>query len=349
MFYVGLDVHKNYSYSTVMDEGGRVLEQAKIANAKECFRNFFSSLERPVHVAMEATRNWYYLYDIMEDIVDRVHLAHPLKTRAIAHARIKTDKISSSILAHLLRTDLLPSSYIPSKEIRDQKELLRYRASLVGLRTMIKNKVHSLLSKNGLASPYSDPFGKKGLLWLKALPLREHYREALDGYLRLLASLDEEIRGATKRIDLEVKDNPQALLIDTMPGIGRYLALLIASEIGDIHRFPDPKHLVSYAGLVPSVHSSGGITHLGRITKQGSPWLRYAMVEAAQRAHIRKGRLKVFYERIASKHGTKAARVALAREMLIIIYHLLSKNRPYQERRPVCRLSPNRHGPYETQ
>jgi len=147
---------------------------------------------------MEATRNWYYLYDIMEDMVDRVHLAHPLKTRAIAHARIKTDKISSSILAHLLRTDLLPSSYIPSKEIRDQKELLRYRASLVGLRTMIKNKVHSLLSKNGLSSPYSDPFGKKGLLWLKALPLREHY---------------------------------------------------------------------PYAGLAPSVHSSGGITHLGRITK----------------------------------------------------------------------------------
>lgn len=102
-------------------------------------------------------------------------------------------------------------------------------------------------------------------------------------------------------INVKTEANSQALLLKTIPGIGYYLALLIYSEIGDIFRFPDPRHLVSYAGLVPSVHSSGGITRLGHITKQGSPWLRYAMVEAAQRAHLKEGRLQRFYQGIARK------------------------------------------------
>lgn len=221
-----------------MNERGRVLEQVRLKNDPQTLLNYVNALPARSKIALEATGNWYYFYyfyELLEDKSLDVYLAHPLKTRAIAEARIKTDKIDSSILAHLLSADLLPSSYIPPREIR---EVLRYRASIVSLRTSIKNKVHVILSKNGINIEFSDIFGKKAVKALKSLNLRACYKQGIDGYIRLVETLNGLIEEVTETIKGVVEDNPQAKLLTTISGISYYSALLIISEIGDVYRFP---------------------------------------------------------------------------------------------------------------
>lgn len=306
-----------------MDKEGNILSQQKVSNHKDSLTDFLSTIPSSSQIALEATCNWQFFYELAERFNLHVSLAHPLKTRAIAEAKIKTDKIDSTILAHLLRSNLLPESYIPDQNTRDLKELLRYRASLVKLRVQVKNKIHSLLLKNGISSPYSDAFGKSGITFLKQLPFPNCYRIPLGGYLRLLELFSEEINKITKILQSLLKENPKARLLTTLPGIGYYSALLIISEIGDMRRFPDYKHLCSYSGLVPSVHSSAGHTKLGHISKQGSRWLRWILVEAAVKAGNSNTSLGAYYQRIAKRKGTKIARVALARQILRKIYFML--------------------------
>lgn len=323
MIYYGIDLHKKYSYVTSMDKEGNILSQQKVLNHKDSLTNFLSTIPSSSRIALEATCNWQFFYELSEVFGLEVSLAHPLKTRAIAEAKVKTDKVDSTILAHLLRTNLLPKSYIPDQKTRDLKELLRYRASLVKLRVQVKNKIHSILLKNGISFPYSDTFGKGGINFLKQLPLRDCFCIPLEGYLRLLELFSKEIKRITTILEKLVKKNPQALLLTVLPGIGYYSALLVVAEIGNIHRFPDYRHLCSYAGLVPSVHSSAGHAKLGHISKQGSRWLRWILVEAALQAGRSNTSLGSYYQRIAKRKGTKIARISLARQMLRKIYFML--------------------------
>jgi len=327
--YIGVDYHKHYSVTTMMDEAGRIVGRQKIRNDPDSLLAFADSLPEDSKIALEATNGWYYFYELLEARCPIV-LAHPLRTRAIAEARIKTDKIDSTILAHLLRTDLLPTSYIAGKEIRDTREILRYRASLISLRTSLKNKVHAILDKNGIRISVSNIFGKKAVQRLRELSLRDCYREEIDGYLRLMETL-KTLTGETDRtIEKLVGMSPEASLLLSIPGIGHYSALLITSEIGDVTRFPSAKKLCSYAGLVPSVHSSGGKTRYGSITKQGSKWLRWILIELSHHFINSSPRMKGLYGRVAYKHGKNTARVAVAREMLKIIYAMLMQKRPYR-------------------
>lgn len=330
--YIGVDYHKRYSIATKMDERGRILEQVRLSNDPQTLLNYVNTLPASSKIALEATGNWYYFYELLDDKSLEVYLAHPLKTRAIAEAKIKTDKIDSSILAHLLRADLLPTSYIPPREIRDIREVLRYRASLVSLRTSIKNKVHAILSKNGINIEFSDIFGKKAVKAIKSLNLRACYKQGIDGYIRLIETLNGLIEDVTEIIKGIVEDNPHAKLLTTIAGISYYSALLIISEIGDVYRFPSARRLCSYAGLVPSVHSSGGKSRYGSITKQGSRWLRWILIELSHHFINGSNRMKKMYLRISKSHGKNTARVAVAREMLKVIYYMLRDNRPFIKR-----------------
>ena len=269
MIYAGLDLHKNFSVIAAMDaQGKEMVRQKRIANNGEIVE-FLERLGEPVTVAMEATRGWYWLYDLLEENGMEVKLSHPLKTKAIASAKIKNDKIDSRVLAHLLRADLLPLSYVPEKSIRMQRELLRYRASLVRIQTGMKNRIHAILAKNNITHDFSDLFGKQGKGFLCSLSVPQIHRMALDGYLSVLVELEQQIKAVSKTIVLSAKDDEDARLLVTIPGVGYYGALLIKSEIGDINRFPSAKQLCSYAGLIPSTYSSGNTTFHGHITKQG--------------------------------------------------------------------------------
>jgi transposase len=329
--YIGVDYHKKYSVATKINEKGNVLEQVKLKNDPETLTRYAKTLPQGSKIALEATGSWYYFYELLEDKCSDISLAHPLKTRAIAEARIKTDKIDSTLLAQLLRTDFLPTSYIPTRKIRDIREVLRYRASLISLRTSIKNKVWAILSKNGLDPSFSNIFGKKALVYLKGLKLRDCYKQSIDGYIRLAETLNVLIQEITDTIERIVHNNPEAQLLMSIPGISYYSALLIVSEIGDIQRFPSGRKLSSFAGLVPSVYSSGGKTYHGSITKQGSKWLRWILIELSHHFVRSSKRMEELYYRITKKHGKNTARVAVAREMLKIIYYMLRYNRVFRK------------------
>lgn len=332
--YIGIDLHKQTSYVTRMDAQGKILEQRNLRNDPDTLRGYLTQQPADTRFAVEATGNWMYLYELIEERCPDLVLAHPLKTKAIASARIKTDKIDSTILAHLLRADLLPAAYIPSRAVRDTREVLRYRAALVSLRTSIKNRIAAIVSKTGIRPPTKTAFGVKSRRFLAAVSVRPCYRLELDGYLRLLAHLTEEIRRVTDAIQAHVAGDPQAQLLCTMPGLGAYSALLILSEIGDIRRFPDSRHLCSYAGLVPSVYASGGKTRLGRLTKQGSKWLRWILVECSVHAINGAPQFRSLYYRVSKKHGANTARVAVARAMLRTIYAMLTKREAF---RPIAK------------
>lgn len=280
---------------------------------------------------MEATCNWAYLYESLEDLADEILLAHPLKVKAIASARIKTDKIDAGILAHLGRVDLVPCAWVPPRPVRDLREVLRHRAFLVALRTRLKNRIHATLTKLGIEHSFSDLFGKRGRQWLKTLQIREPFRQIIDQDMRVIEALDDEILKLSQDIRARAEITQEAKLLMTIYGIGEYSALLILAEIGEISRFPTPKHLVSYAGLCPSTYQSGGIDRHGRITKQGSRWLRWILIEATQKWAKRPGRLGDYYRRIAKKKGIKTARVALAREILTAIFWMLKKGEVFRD------------------
>lgn len=173
---------------------------------------------------MEATGNWQYLYECWEELAEDIQLAHPLN-KAIASARIKTDRIDAGVLAHLGRADLVPQAYIPPREVRDLRETLRHRAFLVAIRTRVKNRVHSYLWKLGIEEGVTDLFGKAGLRWLKGLELREPFRTVVDQDLKILETVEEEIKKATQTIEALAEENPRVALILPIRGIGKYSAL----------------------------------------------------------------------------------------------------------------------------
>jgi len=327
--YIGIDLHKAKSFVTRLNSRGRVLEQVEVPHAHGALRDYLTRLPADARIAVEATGNWMWLYELIEERHPDLVLAHPLRTKAIASARIKTDKIDATTLAQLLRADLVPAAYIPSRDVRDTREILRYRASLVRLRTQVKNKLAAIVSKTGLQPPTRTTCGVKSQRFLVTAPVRPCYRVALDGYLRTLTNLTTEIQQVSERITAQAMADPQARLLQTMPGIGAYSALLILSEIGDMQRFPDSRHLCSYAGLVPSVHASGGKTRLGRLTKQGSSWLRWILVELSVHAINGAPQLRSLYYRVAKKHGRNVGRVAVARAMLKTIYAMLTKQEAF--------------------
>lgn len=337
MKYMGIDYHKQYFVATTMDASGKVISRDRVSTDRDSIRKYFMEgrYKGKVKAVMEACYGWEYFYDEVKDLVEEIIMAHPLKTRLIAEARIKTDYIDSETLAHLLRADLIPKAYTPSAETRDKKNLLRYRSSLTAMKVAIKNMIHAVLARNHIEDKefkeLSDKFGKKGRQYLRSLKLKGNDTKILNEYLDLLEVVEAKIKGAERLIRLTCQQDDICQLIKSIPGIGDILAVTIRYEIDDIDRFMSAGKLCSYAGLVPSTYSSGNRTYQGKITKQGNKWLRWAMVEAAQRAPMSEAWLKAVYNRI-SKKGGKIARVAVARKLLEIVYRIWKEQRPYYKK-----------------
>jgi len=336
MYYVGIDYHKKFSYGAIMDERGKVVKEGRIANTVEGVKEFVDGYyNKGVRGVMEATRNWTLMYDWLEESIEEVKLAHPLKVKAIAEAKIKTDKIDAKILAHLLRCDLLPEAYVPSKDVRRAREILRQRMFFVRIQTMLKNRIRGILDKHpDVKQPEcSDIFGKGGFEWIKKVDLPETERKIIDGDIKLLEAVRERIEQSNQLVDELARGNKQIEYLMSIPGIGKFLAVLIYYEIEDINRFMNVKKLHAYTGLVPSTYASANRIYHGHITKQGNKWLRWALVEAVWPAIRRDIELRSFYDRIKSKSGANSAKVATARRLLTIVYKVLKENRYYQIRR----------------
>ncbi len=318
---VGIDLHRNRSHIAVIDEHGELSLSRRIVNDRTTFLELLGGLEGESSIAVEATYGWEWLAELLEDAGYDIHLAHPLRTRAIAAARVKTDAVDAKTLAHLLRADLLPEAYVAPRELRDLRELLRHRIALTGMRSAIKNRVHAILAKHGITRQHSDLFGKGGREFLDELQLRDAPRRRLDSLLSLICDFDREISETTKEIEARAKADDRVDVLTQIHGVGRYTAMLIIAEVGEIDRFPDARHLCAWAGLTPTVRSSDGKARLGRISRQGSPALRWALVEAAQKCTTGGGPLREQFERITKRRGRKVAKVAVARQILTLSYY----------------------------
>jgi len=336
MRYVGMDLHKNYLQIAVVDEKGKLIENSKIENDIQKIGKFFDHIngvkikKQNTHtkVVMESSCVWYYIYEYLTEEKNlNVKLSNPIKTRAIASAKIKTDKLDAIKLANLLRGGYISECYVPDKRIIELRELVRHRSALVRMRTKLKNKIHGILLMKGIKIINHHPFSIGYIEQLKKL---NNYR--IDTYIRLFSSIDNEIRTISKNIISFTRQNATTKLLMTIPGIGYYSALLVMSEIGDISRFPDSNHLCSYAGLVPSTHSSGGITHHGPITKTGSKYLRWIMIECT-RSHVRynkKSNVTTFYNKLLKNKGSSSkAIIAASSKLLKIIYWIMKEKREY--------------------
>jgi len=330
--YVGIDVHKKHCQAAVLDEDGELVDQVRFLNRKKSIKEFALKLltfHDKVKAVVEPTGNlWIQIHDILEKYGIDVSLSNPRKTRLIAEAKNKTDKVDAKILARLLRADMLFTCYVPGEEIRNRREFLRARQDFVKNKTQIKNRIHGILDKHGLRFP-GTPYSKKSIAWLRKQDLGFMDDAVVKGQLALLETLDEQIKVLEDKIAVMGMEDPQVKLLMTMPGIGFFTASMLVAEIGDINRFGNDKKIASWAGLAPRIRQSGEKTHIGRVGR-GNKRISGLLVQCAHNARRYDPRFKRFYDRYSKRSGKGKALVAVAHEMIRIVYFMLKRNEPYR-------------------
>lgn len=316
-----------------MDASGKILKRQRVPSSQACFRAALSEYQEPMKAVLEASYSWGPIYDWLDELVDDVVLAHPQKVRAIAEARIKTDAIDSATLAHLLRADLIPEAYAPSKEVRAIKRVVRQRMFFVRVQTMVKNRIRALLTQHAVAVPeVSDLFGKAGLRWLQDLMLPDPDERLLAGDLDLLQGLQARIAATNHWIAELATGDDVVRWLASVPGIGPFFSVLIRYEVDDIVRFRAAKKFASYTGLVPSTYATGARVAHGHLTKRGNKWLRWALIEAVTPAIRCSPSLRRYYEKIKARRGAKDARTATARKLAELVWTVWTERRCYEER-----------------
>lgn len=327
-YCIGVDLGKQSSYFVIKDSQGSLQQRMKLVNDRVAIQHALKPfLGSPCRAVLEATCNYYWMHQELTRLGCQVTLAHPLKTRAIADAKVKNDRLDANILCDLLRAGLVPSSYIPSEKIRSLRELVRQHIRLVQMRTQVKNQIHALLTKLNHRYGASDLFGSKGRNWLSELPLPEVFDFQRHQCLKQLDHYHELVQEVDRKICLHLKTFPEATRLREIPGIGVIGAAVLLAEIGPVNRFSSPKKLVSYAGIAPGLYESGKTVHQRGITHEGNNYLRWILCEMTQ-THIRQpGPLRQFFFRLKERVGYTKALVATSRKLLIGIYFVLKGQR----------------------
>ncbi|MHC4341061.1 MAG: IS110 family RNA-guided transposase [Planctomycetota bacterium] len=326
----GLDVHKEFIQVCALGAKGSKRKEYRIAGTEEAIAEWARQLGPRDQVVLEATFHTWAIHAIVARTAGRVVVANPMEVKAIAHARIKTDKVDAYTLARLLQADFLPEVVLPDASAWALRQLVSHRRLLVKQRIAIKNTIRSALNRRLIQQPEGDPFSGKTRRWMRSLELPPTERFLLHNNLDLLEAIDERIAAADAELLAVAAVEEQARLLMTIPGVGVNVALGLLAAIGDIHRFPSPEKLSAYLGLVPRVRQSAGRCHHGRITKAGSTLVRSLVVEAAQILARSPSPLATTYWRVRRKRGHNVAVTALARKLVVVAWHLLQKGEPYR-------------------
>lgn len=332
---IGLDVHREFAEVAIL-EGGELRQAGKVETTPEALRLFAASLCKTDRVAIEATVNTYAIARLLEERVAEVVVSNPLKTRAIAEAKVKTDRIDAAVLARLLAAGFLPAVWRPSDELAALRRLVAQRTRLVRERTRLKNGVQAVLHRNLIARcPAADLFGKKGRVWLAEQCLPADERILVASSLRRLDLAGEELALVEAELAKHALASGDAKRLMTVPGIDMAVAVSLVAAIGEIGRFPTARRLVSYLGLDPRVRQSGSQpARTGRVSKQGRSQARGMLVEAAWACSKTPGPLRSFYQRIRARRGEQVAAVATARKLAVLCWTLLSRGEDYAYGRP---------------
>jgi transposase len=335
MPFVGLDLHKKEIEAVILGDDGNILLRTRFASTREALESFVRQhLFQQHRVALEATTNTWAVVAILQPFAAEVIVSNPLRTRAIAAAKIKTDRIDALVLAQLLRTDFLPAVWTPDAQTSQLRHQATERANLTADRTRLKNRVHAVLQQRLLLPPMDDLFSKAGMSWLAHLPLDPAGQLTLERHLRQLAQVETEIALVDQQLAVQAFQHPQVKVLMTLPGFDYTIAECVFSVLGDVTRFADADRAAAYFGLVPSTHQSGGHCYHGHITKQGSRHGRWLLIQAAQHLSAHPGPLGVFFRRIMKKKNRNVAVVAAARKLVTIAWHMLKNNEPYRYAQP---------------
>jgi len=328
--FAGADLHKRITQLALLREGGPPL-QYRFPNDPVMVRGILKKLPQGTKIALESTGSWWWLVDGAREMGHEVFLSHPKQTRAIASARLKSDKVDALMLAKLLKADLLPVVWIPGERERHIRELLSHRTRLVRQRTAVINELHALYAKRNVDVP--------GLIWHRVRPMPWRVEE-LRGYaprivredVELLKVLNEQIRGLDKELSALAEGDPQANRLMTHPGVGAVTAVAVSSWVGNIHRFANAKKLASYFGLAPRVRQSAERERHGHITKEGNRMVRTLLLQAALSA-IRHGGgpVRRHYLGVLKRRGKQIARVAAANKLVGVMFHMMKEGIDYEE------------------
>jgi transposase len=312
--YIGVDLHQAFFQACAVNATGERLWEDRFPRTDAGITAFVARCDHRTALAVEASTPTWHFADALGDRIGAVRIVDPVKTKLKAGYAAKTDRLDARRLADALRRDSVVGIYYPPVAIRELRELCRYRHALVQVRTALINRLRAVLLRQGvvdgrrLARTRSDA-------WLETLVLPPRAAASVAGLRRLLTTVRTEATHADREVRAAAAADPIAPRLQAIPGLGPVLSLMVRAEIGALERFPTPGHLASYAGLVPRVDASARRIRYGRITRRGSPWLRWALVEAAIHATRRTDRIGRWGRRLAIRKGALKARVALARTL----------------------------------
>jgi transposase len=329
--FVGCDVHKRTAVFTILLEEGTLFASYTVPVTREALTAFAErQLSGTDRLAMEATTNTWAVAGVLRPFVQAIVISNPLKVRAIAEAKIKTDKVDARVLAELLRCNYLPLVWQPDAETQRLRRLTHRRAALVSDRTRLKNRLHSVLHHTLVPLPEFALFSKRGLVWLREISLPEEEAQARDSDLRLLEQTELEIAELEQRLVREAWQDEKVRLVMSIPGIDYTVAQTCLAAIGDVARFPNAKKLAAYLGLNPSTRQSGPHCYHGPITKQGNAHARWLLVQAAQHLGQYRGPLGQTMRRIIQRKNRSVAVVACARKLAVLLWHVLTSGEPFR-------------------
>jgi len=327
--YVGLDISKNSTVAVWKDDKGNKIDGGIFSTDTQGLQKLAEKL-KGCEVALEASTSGVFVYDYLSTKGLPIKVANPNAIKLISHSDKKTDKSDAEKLADLLRTNMLPTCYMPDKKIRETRDLIRHRRALVNTKTVLKNKVRAILTREGLRLPYRDVLGQRSLQWLYKVEVGTVQKDAINKFLHLALTIDDEIQDYNRKLASERWENKNARLLDTIPGIGEYSAMHIMAIIGDIKRFSSDEELASYAGLVPRIYQSGDVQYT-RGLKPGEKSLKWVLIECAHTAVKFSKRFRKYYKKKLRKKNKQKAIVAVARKMVEIIYCMLTRGEEYRE------------------
>jgi transposase len=327
--FVGIDLHKYVSQLAVLRES-RSASQLRLANDVVTVERVLKKLPKGSKIALEAMGSWWWMVDLAQKTGHEVFLSHPKQTKAIASARLKSDKVDALMLAKLLKADLLPTVWIPPENQRHLRELLTHRARLVRQRTAVINELRAVYAKRNI-----DPQAKLGRVRPSVAGA-----EDLSGYgprivgedVELLGFINRQIGGLDKELTKIALEDAQSKRLMTIPGVGPVSAVAVSCWIGEIARFSNAKKLASYFGLAPRVRQSAETERHGHITKEGNRMVRWLVIQAAL-VHTRRGKApsRKHYLGVLRRRGKQIARVAVANKILGAIFHMMKEQIDYHE------------------
>jgi transposase len=322
--FFGLDIHKEYFVAVGVNAQREVVFGPQRVSNYQLDTWGLRVLTPQDSVVLEMTTNAYLFYDTLLPHVDSVIAVHPPNVTLVTGAQVKTDKKAALALAQLHAAGLLTGVWIPPHEVRDLRALIARREKMVQLSTMAKNRLHSMLHRNHLILP-EKPFSAGQRAWWESLSLSATEQLLVRSDLDTLEFAQKQVEQVEECLKRESAQDARIPLLVQLPGVAMLTAITLLAAIGDITRFPTAKNLVGYAGLGTRVHDSGMTHNTGRITKAGRRDLRRAMVNAANHAIEHHPHWKKEFERLELHLGRSKAVVAIARKLLVAVWHVLSE------------------------